>query len=583
MSALRIFLRRYGRGHFRAIILFSVLSNIMVLAPAFHMLQVYDRVLNSGSIPTLLYITAIVLFALAVYGFAEAMRLRIAHRLSAKYAVMNSEKIFASLAHETSAGDAARALRDFTTVRSYMANRAFVGLFDVPFIPLFLLLLFMVHWSVGVLTLLGIAAMVLVSILNNRATEADRTASAKTEAEANAFAQSAFTRAEDVRSMGLLPAFISEWSTKTSTALRAGEAVNGKSSAYYATGKAVRQAVQVSIMGWGAFLVLAGNMSGGLIFLASMIAGKALGPIEMLIGGWDGLSKALTAFLATEKLLSEDRIRTRPSLPAARGHLTCENISFSATDGQGTRNIVQDVTLSVAPGELLVITGPAASGKSVLAKILVGAMEPSDGVLRLDGAAHDQWPTAQWGRAVGYVAQEAKFFPGTVAANIARFTPSFQPKDVYDAAAKAGVHEHIVHLPRGYQTIIGTGSLPLPSSVSQGVALARALFGNPKCLVLDQPSTHLDQSGEERLIETLVAAKARGVSIVVVTRRSAIFKLANHLMIMRDGRLVPLDARQFSTSGPRGPAHAETSPVPDGAPVLESATPHDETQAAMAG
>jgi PrtD family type I secretion system ABC transporter len=546
-------LNRYSGGHVRAMILFSILSNLMVLAPSFHMLQVYDRVLSSGSMATLFYITVIVLFALAVYGFAETMRLRIAQRLAAKYTVINTEKLFAKLAREVPASDAGRYLRDFATIRAYLANRAFAGLFDIPFIPLFLLLLFIVHWSIGLVTLFGIVAMAVVAALNVRATEAERAASVKAEADATTFAQLAFQRGEDVRAMGLLPAFITEWSNKCSAALKAGEAASGKASAYYSLGKAVRQGLQVLIMAWGAFLVLSGNMSGGLIFLSSMISGKALGPIEMLIGGWDGLSKARTAFVEIEDLLGEDRtLRTRPSLPPARGRLSCENLSYTLAGCETNQTLIEGVTFSVEPGELVVVTGPAASGKTVLARILAGALQPTDGLLRLDGAAHDQWPTAQWGQAIGYLAQEPEFFPGTVAWNIARFGAGFQPKDVYEAAMKAGAHEHILRLPQGYQTVIGTGAVSLPSSLNQAIALARAFYGNPKCLVLDQPSAHLDPTGEESLVRTLEAAKARGTAIVVITRRSAVFKLASRVLLMREGRIVPAGPQSFSAAAPKG-------------------------------
>jgi PrtD family type I secretion system ABC transporter len=545
MDAFKAQVARYDTGHLRALILLSVLSNTMVLAPSFHMLQIYDRVLSSGSLATLVYLTIIVLFALCVYGFAETMRLRVAQRLSARYAVINTQKVFSRLAQGTSPSDAAKSMRDFATVRSYLGNRAFASLFDVPFIPLFVVLLFIIHWSVGVVTLLGIGAMVFAAVLNSSRTAVARSAFLKADAEATAFAQAAFLRGEDVRSMGLLPAFISEWSTKSSSAMQASEAMSTEASFYYSVGKVVRQSLQVLIMAWGAFLVVSGNMSGGLIFMASMMSGKALGPIEMLIGGWDGFSKFLVAFREIETLLGEDRsLRTRPSLQKAKGHLRCENISFSAENSADRRPLLEDITLSVAPGELLIVTGPAASGKTILAKILAGAIQPSKGVLRLDGAALDQWPTAQWGAAVGYVAQEAEFFPGTIAANIARFSEGISPEDVYAAALKAGVHEHILHLPKGYQTVIGTGTFALPSSLSQGVALARAFYGDPRCLILDQPSAHLDQVGEEAMVETLKTLKAEGVSIIVVSRRNVLFAMADRVVVMRDGRIATVKQNQ---------------------------------------
>lgn len=286
MSVVSQFLREYGRPYCRALLIYSVITNLMILAPSFHMLQVYDRVLASGSGPTLFYITVIVLFALAVYCVAEAARLRIANRLAAQYSVGVAQKMFAQLANQTQ-GPAATgaALRDYGTVKQFLAGKVFVALFDLPFIPLFLVLLYIVHPTVALLTVIGIGVMAGIGYLNHKGTEASRAEARKAENDAAGFAQSTFSLGESVRALGLLPNLISIWGAKSANALVAAEHSSGASAFYYALGKSFRQMLQVLLMAWGAWLVLAGDMSGGMIFLCTMISGKALAPIEQLIGG----------------------------------------------------------------------------------------------------------------------------------------------------------------------------------------------------------------------------------------------------------------------------------------------------------
>ncbi len=538
MNNLRLFCNTYGWQHIRSIMLFSLLSNVSILAPSFHMLQVYERVLNTGSLSTLLHLTLVVILVLMVYGLCETVRARLGQRLAALYAVETGERLIANLIGLSSASAAAKQMRNFTMLRSFLAGKSFTGLFDLAFIPFYLSLLFLLHWTIGMVTLLGIAAMIAVTIVNSRATEQLRRNASMNESDAQAFAQASYSRGEEIRAMGLLPNFIHEWSAKSAKALKSDDELNETAAFYYALGKVVRQILQVCIMAWGAFLVVSGSMSGGLIILSSIIAGKALAPIEMLISSWDLAIKSKSAFMDLEHFLGKQReLRTRPMLPIPNGFLSCENICVANPEADG-EDLLSGVSLTVAPGELVVVSGPAACGKSLLARVLSGALEPSEGVVRLDEASYDQWPAAQWGGAIGYAAQEPIFFPGTIAANIAKFPLSITPEDVYLAAKKAGVHDAILHLTKGYQTVVGTGQTALSCSLTQGIALARAFYGQPKCLILDQPSAHLDQAGEDHLCLALKQAKQEGSAIVVVTRRNAIFALADRVVLIADGKVV---------------------------------------------
>ncbi len=549
MSAVESFVRTYA-SHLRALIIFSTITNLMVLAPSFHMLQIYDRVLSSGSKSTLFFISMIAIFALVVYGVAETVRTKISQRLAAKYTVNVSDKLFARFANfpQTSMATS-RYLRDYGTVRTFLSSRTVIGLFDVPFIPFFLLLLFLVHWSIFLVTLVGILTMAMFSYLNGVLTERSRTKSREMDSEAIGFAQSAFSRGEDVRSLGLLPNFITLWGRRTASALNAAEDASSKSAVFYSLSKAFRQILQVSIMGWGAYLVLAGDMSGGKIFLASMISGKALGPIEQVIGSWEQITKSIASYKNVEELVGpEKKLAARAMLPEPAGHLLAKNLIYVPEGAAPGTRIVNNISLSANPGEIIAIVGASGAGKSTLVRMLAGALRPTTGELLMDDAQYDQWPTEQWGRNVGYVAQEINLFPGTIAENIARFDIDFDEQEVYRAAQTAGVHEIILGLPKGYQSVVGMGDFDLSMGQKQNIALARALYGDPKVLILDEPNAHLDQSGEGMLFKALVIAKKRGATVIIVSQRSSVLKIADRTLRIINGRAEALKRPEASTA-----------------------------------
>jgi len=576
MSIVSSFIRDHGIGHLQALAACSVIANVMILAPSFHMLQIYDRVLASGSIATLVYITLIAIFALAVYGIMESAKAKIAHRLSTRYVIAVSQKIFARMGSLPQGSVAAsRALRDYGTVRQFLGGKVFVGLFDLPFIPLFLLLLYFVHPTVALVTLLGIAGMAVIGYFNHKSMAEVRKKAQLADADAMGFAQAAFARGEQVRSLGLLPNLISMWGAKSAASLQAAEGLAGGSARYYALGKSFRQMLQVFLMAWGAALVLSGDMSGGMIFMCSMISGKALGPIEQLIGGWESLTKATDSYRSVEELTGSNKsISRRPALPEAQGHLAVDRVSLT---GDGTPDgavVVHGVSLEMKPGELIVLIGPTGCGKSALAKMLAGAITPTSGEVRLDGAAQDRWPTEQWGRSVGYSSDEVVLFPGTVAANIARFDKLQTLEHVYDAAQQAGVHDMILRLPKGYQTMVGDSATYLSAGQRHQIGLARAFYGQPKVFILDHPTAHLDGAGEDRLFEALVRAQQRGASIAIISRRSAAISIATRAYVMNDGRIarMELPARAAANGRQAGPVQAPAN-VPTLADLASNSRP----------
>lgn len=547
-KALAGFLKSACRPQLKSLLLFSVVVNLTILGPSFHMLQVYDRVLASGSMSTLGSLTVIVLVALAAYGVAEAARSRIAQRISANYSIRIARKMFARFA-QLPEGDQAtgRYLRDYAMVKSFLSSRVFVNLFDLPFIPVFIVVLAFVHPLICVLTIAGLIAMILIGYMNVTMSETERVAGREAEADATGFAQGAFSHGNAIRALGLLPNLISIWGGKTAVALIKGEDAASKSAFYYALGRAVRQAIQVMTMAAGAALVLAGDMSGGLIFLASMVSGKALAPVEQLIGGWENLSKSIAAFATMEDITGQDkRLQARPFLPEPQAILSARDLHFS--NGAG-RKLFAGLSLEVRPGQALLIDSPAGAGASVLLQLLSGATQPEAGVVCIDNNRFELWPAAQWGQIVGYSGENADLLPGSIFANISRFSESPDKDAVYRAALAVGAHGLIMELPQGYQTAAHDSSIYLTASQRARIALARAFYGQPKVLLLDQPAAFLDHIGEGTLLNALSVAKQNGAAIVIASRSPLLRKIADLRVSIRHGRLERLDEPVRSDPG----------------------------------
>lgn len=547
------FLGDQGSSHTRGLFLFSILTNMMVLAPSFHMLQIYDRVLSSKSQSTLLYITLIALFAIAVYGIGEATRLRIAQRLSATYAVTVAQKMFARFASLPQSDTTAGAyLRDYGLVKQFLASKTLVSLFDLPFLPVYLVLLLFVHPAVFAVTLLGAGILIIIGSLNILRTEKSRLASRESESDAMGFAQQAFTHGDSIRSMGLLPQLIALWGYKSSNALVEAEESSMRSAFYYALSRAVRQGIQISTMAIGGWLVLVGDMSGGMIFMASMISGKALAPIEQLIGSWEQVSKSVAAFANVESLTGKNKkLQSRASLPNSNGHLSAHGLVVQKSKHHA---VLGGVNIEVRPGEVVLLQGAAASGKSTLLRILAGAVDPDEGVVYLSDKPKELWPQAQWGKSIGYVSAEPSLLPGTISANISRFVPNPNMSNVHQVCRLVGIDTMIGQLAEGYRTAVGNGVSQLSSSQQKQIALARAFFDYPKTLILDQPTDGLDVAAEEEVIAALKAASKAGAAIIVSSSNPKFFQIATRHVILRGGMLLeqPLARapQQYSESTP---------------------------------
>ncbi|MFC6658704.1 ATP-binding cassette domain-containing protein [Roseibium salinum] len=483
-----------------------------------------------------------------------------AQRLSAVYAIGVSRKLFARLGQPAAMDRSAAYIRDFAMARQFLSSRGFVSFFDLPFVPFYLALLLFVHPSICLLTVAGLGAMAAAGYFNFKWTEASREHSRAMDNEAAGFAQSVYSRSTEVRAFGMVPHLLTAWGRKMAEVLVAGEEAATVSSTLYAASRAIRQAIQVITMAWGAWLVLGGNMSGGMIFLASMISGRALAPLEQIIGGWENILRSLEAFNNIEDLTGPDKgLQRRPDLPQPEGHLRARNLVFS---GLGGRPVLAGASLDVRPGEVVLLEGAPGAGKSVLMSILAGARSPEAGELLLDGALRDRWPQGQWGQVIGYCGEETGLLSGTIAQNISRFDPAAELDEVYRVTKALGVHELVLKLPQGYQTVISNSFDLLPAGGRKQIALARAFYGRPRVLLLDQPALFLDQKSEGALLNMLADAKREQAAIILVNRSPMLSRIVDRAVTIENGRIVASALPE--TARPRRTTHPARFAVPAG-------------------
>ncbi len=526
------------KGSVKWIAIFSVAVNLLMIVPPLHMLQIYDRVLSSNSLETLIYITLIAFGAMVLFGAAEAVRGVLAQRAAAKYTVANSDKLFERLAASNGRLESSKYLRDFNMVRSFISSRALIGIFDLPFAPMYVLLLFMLHWTIGIVTVIGLVILIVIAWVNKVATTEKSEQAKQFDVGALTFAQAVFSRSEDIRAMGLLPSIMERWGGNMAMALRTSDESAIQSSTFYGISKSVRKMIQVAIMAWGAYLVILGDVSAGVIFAASMLSSRALAPFEQIIGGWDRIAQARVSNVRINELLEgESGEEGKIELPKPTGHLSVENLVWNPNEEGAGPPVLDGVSFDLEAGKTLAIIGPSGAGKSTIAKAIVGAIDLNEGQVCLDGADRKQWLEAQWGESVGYVSQEITLFPASLAENIARLETRPNERRVIAAAQAAGVHDMIVALPDGYGTIIGPGKVMLSGGQKQRIALARALYSDPRVLVLDEPNAHLDADGEDSLVQALMRAKASGRTIIIITQRRSVLKAADYVLTIRNGKV----------------------------------------------
>ncbi|WP_214475664.1 type I secretion system permease/ATPase [Mesorhizobium sp. dw_380] len=516
---------------------FSLLINILLLVIPLYLLQVYDRVLPSSSVETLLYLSAIAVLALAFLGLLDAVRSIYTQRVAATVDSKLGAKTFATSLAPSHAAAGLSPLRDLASVCAFIRSRGVAVLFDLPFAPVFLGLLYLIHPVLFWLTLAGAALLVGLVVATQLAVGRNDALSSQRSAVAS-LAEQAFARnAETLRAMGMVGNAARVWQRHVAEALILHDRSSTANAIFSGTSRAVRMMLQLAILGVGAWLVLQGKMTAGMIFASSLVSSRALQPLDQLIGSWRQIVDARRSWKRLEKVLSAQPQQARKlALPDPSGEISAQGLILVAPNAAaGTEPIIRRLNFQIAAGEAVAIVGPSGAGKSTLARLLVGAVQPTGGSVRIDGADLRTWDENQLGRHIGYLAQEVELFPGSIAENVARFDPDADDASIVEAARRAEAHELILAQPDGYQTVIGPSDRTLSGGERQRIGLARAFYGAPRILVLDEPSTHLDGTGEAALEAVLSAAKAAGVTMIVITHRPSIAASCDRVMLLRSG------------------------------------------------
>ncbi len=541
------------RGNMLAIIVFSFFINLLVFVGPLYMLQVYDRVLTSRNSVTLLVITGIALFLLVVYAALEVVRSRLLVRTGMLFDQLLSEDVLrtAFRGYVRKPGAAySQAPRDVDAMREFVTGAGILAFCDAPWVPVFIAVCFMMHFWIGMVALGGAVVIFVLALANELATRGPLREASAVSVAANQYVSSSLRNAETVQAMGMADAILRRHADLHRQTLALQSRASDRAGLIVGSFKAVRMALQVAILGVGAYLVLQGQMSAGLMIAASIIMGRALAPVEGAVGQWKQFVAARQAYARTKKLLAElPPPAERLSLPAPRGDVAVERLVVGPPGA--TSPTLKGVTFNVRAGEVIAVIGASGAGKSSLARALVGVWLPAAGSVRLDGAELWHWAAEELGPSIGYLPQEVELFAGTIAENIARFG-DVQAAKVVEAAKSAGAHEMILKLPNAYDTRVGEGGRSLSGGQRQRVALARALYGDPRLIVLDEPNSSLDQEGEKALSDAILQAKAAGRTVIVVSHRTSLLAIVDRVLVLVDGTVAAYDRPDVVLPSPRG-------------------------------
>jgi len=511
---------------------FSMFINLLTLTSSIYMMQVYDRVLASRSGPTLLYLTLFAGACLATLAALEVVRSRLLVRLGARFDAQLSGLVFM---RTLTAGRSGQSLRDLDQLRNFLTGSHILSLLDAPWMPIYIGLVYLLHPMLGHVALAGGVLLFLLALWNERDTREPLAEAGKQMAAGTQFAEISARNAEAIRAMGMLPGLTVLWRKRHDLGLGLQGLASDRAGNVAAVAKALRFFLQVAILGVGAWLVIKQECTGGVMIASSIIMGRGLAPVEAAIGGWRGFLMARESYGRLLKGFGGDAADAPTMLlPKPEGKLVFEGVSGGPPDLR--KFTVQNLSFSLNAGSVLGITGPSAAGKSTLARLAVGVWRPGAGVVRLDGVNIADWNREDVGPHIGYLPQDIELFPGTVADNIARFG-KVDPDKVVDAAQLAGAHQVILELPQGYDTPIGPSGVNLSGGQRQRIGLARAFYGRPPLIVLDEPTSNLDAEGEGAVRQAMEVLRGQS-TVVVIAHRPAVLGGTDQLMVILKGQIV---------------------------------------------
>ncbi|WP_438766459.1 type I secretion system permease/ATPase [Kushneria sp. TE3] len=540
---------------------FSMFINLLMLVPPLYMLQVYDRVITTRSADTLLMLTMIVVFLFTVMGALEIVRSRLLVRVGNRLDTLISDRLYGAMFRKSllSPGkQSAQPLNDLTSLRQFLTGNGLFAFFDAPWIPIYIGVLFLFNVWFGVFATIAGIILLGLAIANEYATRGLLAEANNEHIQAQELANSNLRNAEVLHAMGILPGIRARWAKKHREFLIHQSRASDRSGTLSNISKVLRILFQSLILGLGALLVLDGSVTPGMMIAGSILMGRALSPIDQMIGAWKGFVGARSAYSRLQTLLSEIPAESeRMSLPAPEGRVSIENIAAAPPGARAAT--IRGVNFETAKGEHIGIIGPSASGKSTLARVLLGIWPSQVGKVRLDGADITQWNRHELGPYLGYLPQDIELFDGTISENIARFG-EVDPEKVVEAAQRAGVHEMILQQPNGYDTLIGSSSGALSGGQRQRIGLARALYGKPVMVVLDEPNSNLDDSGEKALAQALHQLKREGTTVFIISHRTSILSSVDKLLVLKEGQVSLFGSRDEVISRLSGKGQKRSAP-----------------------
>lgn len=543
--------RRFGDSEFRDVLgrglancrrnlvtvgIFSIAVNLLVLAIPIYLFQMSDRVLTSRSTDTLIMLTMIVIILIGGHVLIDMMRRVILMRVAVDAEAKLGGPVLSAAAKAAQNGSSRefQTLADLQLLRGFITGPVILTMFDAPVAPVYLAVVFLIHPHLGFIVMGAAIGLLAIAMLNQRITAVAFTRASAFGTRANLQAEAMARNAQVINAMGMIPEGVRIWGQETVESLKAQVVGQDRNILMTGCSKFLRLSTQIAVLGWGAWLALDSELTGGMIIAASIVASRALAPLEGTIEGWRNFVQARTAYARIKNLLQNSPLNAeRLRLPRPEGRLSVERILYVPPPTK--KVILNGISFQLEPGESLAIVGASGTGKTMLARMLVGSIIPTAGNVRLDMMDLRNWDPRQFGESVGYLPQDVQLFPASIKANIARMRDDAEDDAIFDAAEIADVHEMISEFAQGYETIVGMDGSPLSGGQRQRVGLARAFFGNPRLVVLDEPNSNLDAHGERALAKALIRAKDRSMTVVTITQRPSLLKSVDKIMIMHNG------------------------------------------------
>lgn len=525
---------------------FSFFAALLQLTIPLYMLQIYDRVLPSQSSDTLIFLSILAAFALIILGLTEMVRQVLGTRAAARIDAVLSGDVLEKVireGHKTNGNT--QALRELQAVRNLVGSKILIGIVDLPFSIVFIGCLYLIHPTLFWLTIIGVVVLAIIAIFNLKM--AEKVTQEQAQATVTSSRQSEFfaRNSDSIIAMGMLKDVMASWGKWNADGLVATDQASRINALFSGVSKTLRFGIQAAMLGVGAWLVQRGEMTAGMIFAASIISGRALQPIDMVINSWPQISAGRNAWTKVKEFMAdEDKRETYTQVDPPKGDLSAEGILQPNPIDPKKPPILSRVSFELDAGKSVAVIGSSGSGKSSLARIIVGAVKPYAGDVRIDGHNIKNWDPDDLGKYIGYLAQDVEMLPGTIAQNISRFRPDVDDAEIRKAASLAHVEDLIKKMPHGYDTPIGPGGMNISGGEKQRIALARAFFGTPKILVLDEPNSSLDRIGENALLKALIEAKRSGITVFLVTQRESVIKVVDKIMRIQDGQIIDYGDRE---------------------------------------